>query len=338
MNIGIVFFTDNGRVLCEKIEKLLNGKQYREKEIALEIRNKEEKLSHWVEKAFKEKDAIIFISATGIAVRSIAPFIKSKTTDPAVIVIDDMGTFVISLLSGHVGGANRLTTLIADELKGQPVITTATDVSNKLAIDSWAVENGLIIDNIKPAKDIAMDILAGKLIKTRSLVNMNIKDEQIFLVDDTPRDRGINISYKNDKIFDHELKLIPKIITLGIGCRRGKSKEEIEELVNKALKEENIDIRSIKNIASIDLKKDEIGLIEFARSLGVEFITYTSDELKNVKGDFPPSSFVSSVTGVDNVCQRAAVLASDNGNVIREKTSLNGVTLSIAKKEIILEI
>ena len=104
------------------------------------------------------------------------------------------------------------------------------------------------------------------------------------------------------------------------------------------MKEENIDIRSIKNIASIDLKKDEIGLIEFARSLGVEFITYTSDELKNVKGDFPPSSFVSSVTGVDNVCQRAAVLASDNGNVIREKTSLNGVTLSIAKKEIILEI
>lgn len=355
MNIGIVFFTDKGSQICEKIVKNMGttGKH------TFELREKNEKLSQWTKRCFEEKEGIIFISATGIAVRSIAPYIVSKTKDPAVLVIDDVGNFVISLLSGHVGGANKLALEIGKAIGAEPVITTATDASKKLAIDGWAVENKLIIDDIKPAKDIAMEILRDEKIYVRSDVKLETEDENIILIDDrlyknikteevetediavddlNKLKLGVNISYRRQKFFQSELWLIPKIITLGIGCRRGKSKEDISVLVDEVLRKENIDKRSIKNIASIDLKKDEEGLIDFAREMGVDFITYTSDELKEAEGDFEKSDFVNSITGVDNVCQRAAVLGSGKGRVIVKKLSREGVTLSIAVEDIRLKI
>lgn len=340
MKIGIVFFTENGKRIYEELNEKLTA-TYEDIELLPRDKNGGESLQQWVEWCFKNVEAIVFVSATGIAVRSISPFVRSKLSDPAVIVVDDAGRFAISLLSGHVGGANKLTEKISSILGSTAVITTATDVNGRLAIDEWAVKNNLAIRDIKPAKDIAMALLRDEKIKTASNVQIEVLNEQIVLVDDKEAragDMGINISWKEEKLFKNELKLIPKCLTLGIGCKRGKSKDDIKALVEKVINENGICKESIKNIASIDLKKDEVGLIELADELNVPFVTYGANELLKVQGQFPKSDFVKEIVGVDNVCQRAAKLCSKHGMIAVEKTSLNGVTLSIGIEDIKLKI
>lgn len=339
---GIVFFTDKGKIQAEKIKSCL-----KEIEFDVEFRNSSEKLSEWVKMAFEKLNLIIFVSATGIAVRSISNFIKSKTVDPAVLVVDDMGSFVISLLSGHIGGGNKWTRFIGENIGAMPVITTATDVSGKFAVDSWAKEEGLLIDDIKPAKDISMNILKDKKVYVYSDIGFQSEDSQVVQVCNSDIEfyldketylselefgTGINVSYYKNKVFEKELRLTPKVLVLGIGCRRDTPKKDIEDLVVLKFRELNLKKEAILEVVSIDLKLNEKGLIEFCNEWKLPFRTFSANRLLEVDGEFPSSSFVKSITGVDNVCQRASVLASENGKVLLEKTSRKGVTLSIAVK------
>ena len=352
-NIYLVYFTQAGEQTCRRIREALTADGCRCQ--SSDGRRLAGGLRQWTQEAFSQGEALVFVSATGIAVRAIAPFLRSKTEDPAVIVTDERGIHVISLLSGHMGGANRLTLRIAEAIGGQPVITTATDVSGRFAVDQWAKDQDLAIADMKIAKEVSAALLRkeecafysefpteGTL--PRGLRRWNRQSEETG--ETKPPDICIAVSLERPKElpFQKILWLIPRVLTLGIGCRRGTSQEQIRAAAEGALSERGLSLKAVRRVASIDIKKDEQGLADFAGSLGVPFTVYTAEELENARlahgQSFSPSNFVRSVTGVDNVCERAAILsaAADGGGVrpdlrpelMVRKTAGGGVTVAAA--------
>ena len=275
---------------------------------------------------FQWADVLVFVGACGIAVREIAPHIRDKRTDPAVIAIDELGRFSIPLLSGHIGGANALALELAKLLDATPIITTATDINNKFSVDTWAARNGYIIGNMHRAKIVSARILEQDVPMHSDFPIINAYPSGI--VAGNSGDVGISISYKKDEPFKQTLRLIPPILHLGIGCRKGTLAETISEAVESALSQNNIDKRAIARVGSIDLKADEQGLLAYCIEKGWPITFYSAEVLQAVEGDFTPSDFVQSITGVDNVCERAALLGAKN--LIVRKTALNGVTVAIA--------
>lgn len=274
---------------------------------------------------FEKDGAMIFVSSCGIAVRSVAPHIKSKTADPAVIVADETGRFVISLLSGHLGGANALAERIAASLGATPVITTATDANGRFSVDSWAKTHGFLISDMGMAKAVSAAILE-KDIPLKS--DFPIKGELPAGLFAGEGETGIYMTYTTDEPFPHTLRLIPKCIALGIGCRRGISKEAVKNAVDSALSENGTDPRAVLCAASIDLKKDEEGLLEYCREAGLGIEFYSAERLNGVRGVVSSSDFVKTVTGVDCVCERAALASADR--LIIKKTARDGVTVAAA--------
>lgn len=316
-------------------------------------------------------DAIIFIGACGIAVRSIAPFIVSKKTDPAVLAVDEQGKFVISLLSGHLGGANELAWEAADLLGAIPVITTATDLNHRFAVDVFAKRNHCGIRPMKAAKDVSAALLAGETIgfysdylwdgelpeglvqcsKTGMICGSEmweqVKRQTAVSTEKAPKQTvaetqkltlfpriGIAVSIRKDcNPFPVTLHIIPRIVTLGLGCRKNKGPGKIKEMAEWCLKNSAIYREALEGIASIDLKKEEAGILALAKEWSLPFYTFSSEELQTVTGNFSESAFVSSITGVDNVCERSAVLASGQGTLVRKKVGGEGVTTALAQRE-----
>ena len=258
--------------------------------------------------AFQKCGIIVFVGAAGIAVRTIAPYIKSKLTDPAVISVDEKGNFVIPLLAGHIGGANEIARCLAGFLGGTACVTTATDVNGLFAVDEWAARN-----------------------------RMTIASMQFYTGEDAPA-VGLDIALNTcSSPFATTLHLLPRIVHLGIGCRRGTESKDIALLVLPELERLEIDSRAVCSIASVDLKKDEQGLLEFAATQGWPANFYTAEELQAVSGHFTPSNFVKGIVGVDNVCERSAVKDSNGGKLLLRKTSRNGVTLAVAVEDIVID-
>lgn len=284
---------------------------------------------------FQKNEALIFVGACGIAVRSIAPFIRSKQSDPAVLCIDEQGRFVIPILSGHIGGANRLAEKLAAGLGAQAVITTATDINKKFSVDEWAVRNGLIIDNMTRAKEISAAILEEDIALSCMLPLGSALPNGLVLKEEGSA--GIFIGWEKREPFGKTLRLVPRNLHLGIGCRKGTAAETIDKAVTGVLTRYNIDRRALKCAASIDLKAGEPGLLEFCRTAGLPLSCYSAEELLAVPGEFAHSDFVESVTGVDNVCERAAMTNADR--LIIPKTVCEGVTVAIAAemKEVCFE-
>ena len=274
---------------------------------------------------FSSDDALIFVSSCGIAVRSVAPHLKSKTIDPAVIVVDETGRFVVSLLSGHMGGANALAERIAEAIGATPVITTATDANGRFSVDSWAKTHGFAISDMGMAKAVSAAILEGDVpIKS----DFPIAGELPAGLKTGEGETGVYLTYTKDEPYKNTLRLIPKCLRLGIGCRRGASAEAIKNAVETVLFESGVDLRAVKSAASIDLKKDEEGLLEYCREAGLSISFYSAEELNALSGEFSSSDFVKSVTGVDCVCERAALMNADR--LIMKKFSAEGVTVAAA--------
>ena len=264
--------------------------------------------------------------------RLIAPYLKDKLTDPAVVVVDEAGQFAISLLSGHVGGANRLTEWIAEILDAVPVVTTASDVRGRTAIDVWAVDHGLVLTDRKLAKEIAAALLDGETVGYFSDYPISQPEGTGYEAEVVHR-LNVWVTCRRQEAPGIFLRLIPKKLVLGIGCRRGTPGDVIETAVRETLEEHHLDIRGLSGAASIDLKKDEAGLLETAAGLGIPFSTYSSEELAAVQGDFSESGFVRQVTGVGNVCERSALCcAGTGGRLIVKKQVHNGVTVAVAEK------
>ncbi len=276
---------------------------------------------------FGAVDGIIVIGACGIAVRAIAPFLKSKGEDPAVVVAGEDGKFVISLLSGHMGGANELSRCVAALIGAAPVITTATDINHKFAVDEWAVRNNLVIVDISMVKKISGAVLNNEKVGfyCEYPVKGNLPPE---LTKDT-KDIGICISSDMSLTpFLETLNLMPRNVVLGIGCKKGAAGAVLENMVKNTLRQFHLDERRVSRICSIDIKAEETGILELAEVLKAEYVTFTAEELKQVPGDFRGSEFVKKTVGVDNVCERSAVLGSGYGKERISKTAAHGVTLA----------
>ena len=283
---------------------------------------------HFYGPIFSSVDAMVFVGSVGIAVREIAPHVRDKTTDPAVVSIDELGGFCVPLLSGHIGGANDLALELANALDATPVITTATDINKRFSVDAWAARNGYEIASLSCAKAVSAAILEQNVPLKSDYPIVNNLPGGVVLAD--TGEVGICISVYRDEPFERTLRLIPKILHLGIGCRKGTPEETIREAVDEVLKAHNIDRRAIKCAASIDLKAEESGLLAFCQEWKLPVTFYSAEELKAIPGDFIPSAFVQSITGVDNVCERAALIGAEK--LIVKKTARNGVTVALAEE------
>ena len=279
--------------------------------------------------SFSSAEALVFVGSCGIAVRKIAPFVHDKRTDPAVICVDELGTFVIPLLSGHIGGANALARKIAEALHATAVITTATDINRKFSVDTWATEHGCVISSMKLAKAVSAAILERDIpLKSDFPVAGNLPNG---VISGETGNLGIYLTVTDNEPFENTLRLIPKRLHLGIGCRRGIEKEAIQAAVEQVFRENNLDFRGVACAASIDLKQNEAGLLSFCCEQNIPIRFYTAEELSAVSGDFTPSAFVKKVTGVDNVCERSALMGADE--LIVRKTACHGVTVAVATEK-----
>ena len=278
---------------------------------------------------FREQDALVFVGACGIAVRCIAPHVRDKRTDPAVLCVDETGSFVIPLLSGHIGGANALAAELAAVLGATAAVTTATDVNGRFSVDAWAAERGFVIGDMAAAKAVSAAILERDIPLDTPLPVLGQLPPGLVRGDSG--ELGIYIGWDTRCPFARTLRLIPKSLCLGLGCRKGISAAAVAEAVDAVLTQAELDPRAVRRAASIDLKAGEAGLLEFCRSHGLPIAFYTPEELQAVPGDFTPSAFVEQVTGVDNVCERAALLGADR--LLVRKTVRNGVTVAVAAEK-----
>ena len=283
-------------------------------------------LADFTAPVFAWADAMVFVGACGIAVRAIAPHVRDKRTDPAVLAVDELGQFVIPLLSGHIGGANRLAARLAEAVGATAVVTTATDVNRRFSVDEWSARQGLYIDDMAAAKAVSAAILEGPVPVWSDFPIAG--DLPAGLEPGESGPLGICISWRRKFPFDRTLLLVPPVLRLGIGCRRGTSSGAIAALADQLLAEHNVHPAAVEAVATIDLKKDETGLLDFCRDRGWPLSCYSAEELAAVEGDFTPSDFVRSVTGVDNVCERAALLGAER--LLVKKTARDGVTAALA--------
>lgn len=291
----LICFTDRGETLLRRVAKIVCGRE--ETEI-----HEVSSLSEWTREAFHTGNALIFIGALGIAVRAVAPFVSDKMTDPAVLVMDEGGSYVIPVLSGHLGGAVALSRMLSERLGAEAVLTTATDTRGMFSVDVFAKDNDLVLSDRTKAKEYTAELL-----RTGGGAPVLVSPEKP----------------KGDK-----LQLIPHCLVIGMGCRRGKDEEELYGFVKEQFEIHELDLRAAKALVSIDLKAEEQGLTALAKRLKVPFLTYDSRMLMSVEGDFQSSEFVKETTGADNICERA-VRSFGAKTFLIPKTAKNGMTIAV---------
>lgn len=371
MRVAIYAYTGRGRKLKESLrERLLKeGAEVPELD---------------PEEAFQSCDALIFIGATGIAVRKVAPLLRDKFTDPAVLSLDEGGRYCISLLSGHVGGANRLAERIAALTGALPVISTATDLNGCFAVDSFARENRLFFGDRRLAKEVSAALLRGEevgfsceeeiggalprgLVRAAPPARGDGAGREPGELDAAERSPGAQKpeepeqcrggqkpeeperrpgSGGRERLQIHVagafsaqsprpapgvrlLTLYPRPYCLGVGCRRGAEPEALRSACLRFLEEHGVRPEEVGVLASISLKKDERAILELKRELRAEFRTFSAERLRAVPGSFAASEFVRGVTGVDNVCERAA--AAVYPELIARKERVGGATFALSR-------
>lgn len=319
----VLSFTKCGRLLAERIQQAFSKEE-------IQLFSKEESAAEWVRRAFEEHADLVFVGAMGIAVRLIAPYLKRKDVDPAVVVLDEQGTYAISVLSGHIGGGNELCRTLAAALGAAPVITTATDLSGKFAVDSWAYRHDCVIPEISRIKTISAAVLREEPIGFCS--DYPVMNELPFAVSDQA-EIGICVSLNAEKCpFETTLAVVPRIVTIGAGCRKGSDAAAFEAFLLETLAGQKISLQAVKELVSADLKAEEACMKAFSQKYEIPFRVATAEALAEVKGTFSSSELVQRVTGVDNVCERSAVFFS-KGQLLLPKTAQNGMTVALAAKD-----
>ena len=331
MKLDLIAFTSRGAALAEKLMELFpdTSAAVPEKCRTGKLQSLDD-IHDWTKSKFQTGSTLIFIGATGIAVRAIAPFIKDKTTDAAVICIDEYGENIIPLLSGHIGGANRTAEKIAKALDGRAIITTATDLGGVFAVDDWAARNNYVIANPSAIKHISAVLLEKKEIGLQCDYPI-IGGIPPGISTDASTEYGIEIALKSTDPFPVTLHIIPRVIVAGIGCQKGVPYERLEEKLFRTLAQFDIPVEAVGLIATIDLKSNEAGLMELCEKLNVGFVDYSAEELMQAPGEFEKSEIVLKVTGTDNVCQRAVVCAS--AKLFTGKMAENGMAIALGVLE-----
>ena len=320
MKTACLAFTKSGEEIARKLKKELEG------EVECFYRDSYKRNIRWI---FSRCDAVVFISATGIAVRTAAPLLQDKTTDPAVVVVDDMARYAISLVSGHLGGANDLARKVANILGCQPIVTTASDSRGFEAVDLYAKRFGLAIEDMADAKTITAMMVEGGRIGFFSDYTPPIQYSN--LTADRP-EGCIFVDIAADiKCETPRCVLRPKVLTVGLGFRRGKSGAEIQSAIRRVFAENNLDTDCIKALATIDLKRGEKGLLETRKAFDCSLSIYSGDDLLPMQRHFDQSRFVAETTGVGAVCEPCAFLGGNR--LIVNRTAIDGITVAVSKPD-----
>ncbi len=282
--------------------------------------------------------------ATGIVVRILGRELKGKDQDPAVVVMDEAGQFAISLLSGHLGGANDLARRLATVCGAIPVITTATDVNQLPAWDQVARDAGLVVDPVAHLKTLNSLLLEGRKIglvdQRRRIAETFVAVKGVTLYDNfavAARSSADGLVFVTHRFLPHlqnqpeMLALRPRDLVVGIGCNRNTSAEEIEQAVRSKLKQSFLAFASIACIASIDAKQDEAGLLEFAENNGLPLKFFSAEELNKVEIPSPASPHAQKAVGAKGVCEPAALLASGLGEMLIRKQMVGNQTIAVAE-------
>lgn len=376
MKLAIISFTENGIKLSQTVSKSLSGRKVtlytkcsRYTAEDLKVQRVKESLQVWTAQRMAEGDALLFIGACGIAVRAIAPNLTDKLHDVPVLVMDEEGQYVIPILSGHVGGANELARELADLMDARPVITTATDVQKKFAVDLFAKRNHLEIMNKDGIAKVSAKALAGEqltiAIRAKNIecyhpkfcevceedfteaenpllreASMHKQDQEVCGVEPplrlVPYVKNQQIDIVVSEMPDNKNALIwlrPKRYVVGMGCRKNKASEELLAFYQETLEQAMVEPGEVYALASIDKKKDEPGLLAISERMRIPFFTYTAEELNRVGACVHSSEFVKAQVGVDNVCERAAFAGCGvSGWLIYEKHAFDGMTIAIAER------
>ncbi len=293
----------------------------------------EGELSSFTGELFKNHKTLIYIMATGIVVRCIASHLTDKTVDPAVVVMDEQGKYAISLLSGHLGGANAAALYIAKTIGSQAIITTASDGKGVASVDMIAQMHNLKIASMQDAKELTAMAVNDKRIGWRNDTHQDLP--HYFNWSETECDGLVVVS---NEIITHDkpmAQLIPQNITIGVGCRRGVLGSTIIEFVTEQLAINNLHPLSIEQLASVDLKMDEEGIHETAKHFKVPLTFTLRAEIETIETQFDASDFVKSKIGVSSVCEPVAFIAGGRkGRFISKKQSKDGVTVAIFERKI----
>lgn len=376
MKLAIISFTENGIKLSKTVAKRLSRRKVtlytkcsRYTAEDLKVQRVKESLQVWTAQRMAEGDALLFIGACGVAVRAIAPNLTDKLHDVPVLVMDEEGQYVIPILSGHVGGANELAREFADLMDARPVITTATDVQKKFAVDLFAKRNHLEIMNKDGIAKVSAKALAGEqltiAIRAKNIecyhpkfcevceedfteaenqllreASMHKQDQEVCGVEPplrlVPYVKNQQIDIVVSEMPDNKNALIwlrPKRYVVGMGCRKNKASEELLAFYQETLEQAMVEPGEVYALASIDKKKDEPGLLAISERMRIPFFTYTAEELNRVGACVHSSEFVKAQVGVDNVCERAAFAGCGvSGWLIYEKHAFDGMTIAIAER------
>lgn len=334
MKIAIISVSEKGKDLAVDLKEKLDGDPT---VIRTDLYHKNVRKNFPI--LFYDYDAIIAVMACGILIRSIAPLIESKVKDPAVINIDDNANFVISMLSGHLGGANKLAEKIAGLIDASPVITTSTDVNGKLGIDVLARDLYLSIDNTKEILYFNKAILDERKITFTVNPDGNFDYLHEYLNSNT-LEMDVFFDYSDDISHDeihvtldgHKLILKERRIVVGIGCRRGKEYEKILDAFKKSIAQLDLHSSRVNMLSSAEIKKDEKGIIELSEKLNIPVNFVEMDKLRLFESsDAVKSYFVYSKFGIYGVCEPSALItAGFDSKLIYKKTSYGGVTISVA--------
>ena len=351
--IAILSITNNGRELALRIKEIMKDvdvffikkdTDYKNDEVIVVNQG----LKEFISQIFDKYDYLVFIMATGIVVRTIAPLIISKFSDPAILVMDEKGNNIISLLSGHMGGANEMTLYMSDLINSHPVITTATDVNKKSSLDMIAKKlNGHIDDFRDNVLKINSMLVNNEEVHLYIDGNYKINHNGFTLYDektDLDKVRNLvivtnkkdinkilnkNIENLNEKI----IKVTPKDIVIGVGCKKNTNSDHMKNSLIKFLAEYNIDINAVEEIVRIEIKKDEKAIIDLAKFLDVKFKTFSVEEISKVDYLYEKSDWVKKNVGVYSVSDPVAHLLSE-GRVIINKQKYDGITFSIGRIDI----
>lgn len=347
--LSIISFTEKGAHLSLKLLDMLSEEgenawlytkcsKYRDGSINKRLRYVYSNTDEWAKVQMSAKNGLLFIGACGIAVRAIAPWVVNKLYDSPVLVMDELGTYVIPILSGHVGGANEIAVKIAEMTGSIPVITTATDLNKSFAVDIFAKKNYLYIENKNGIAKVSSKVLRGEkiniAIESHGYGHDSRFTNQIKIVDFPPKQPVDVIITTGNCGYNADLVLRPREYVLGMGCKRDKEPEKIAGYIDQTLTALGISKNQVYAICSIDKKRDEAGFLQWSSLERIPFITYSAEELVDVEGDFEVSQFVKSQVGVDNVCERAALKGcGEGGELVYRKHASDGMTIAVAKRD-----
>lgn len=310
--VAIITLTEGGKSLADMISRHMQA----------DIFFKPKPFKEKVKDLFETYDHLIFIMATGIVVRTIAPYLKHKSQDPAVVVLDEKGKHCISLLSGHLGGANLLSEKLAEITGGSPVITTASDVNGLLSVDMLALKYDLILRDFEGAKDVTAVLVDGGQIKVSG-----------FEVDEvnygSQGQAEVYLGHQDKSCQTPSVRLIPKNLVLAMGCRKGTHHEDLKAFIDETFNSHGYDLDAVTLLASAWVKSDEACFLAFTRENNIDFVTFDLENLKSVVDQFETSPFVESTIGVGAVAEPSGYLASNRGKCLIKKIKRDGMTLSL---------